>query len=160
MNQLAIGIISGFLIFLGTLGAILPFLPGLPLALAGLILFAWTSHAISIWGIAIFVGLVLVTILVDIFAPALAAKGRKVSKYGVWGALIGGFLGIALLGPIGILLGPLAGAFFGEMMNAGTTEDALQAAGAAMIGLVIGSVFKLMVGLAMFVYFLVNAINI
>jgi uncharacterized protein YqgC (DUF456 family) len=159
MNETLLAIICGFLMVLGTLGAILPFLPGLPLALLGLGIFAWFTDEISIWGLAVFAILTLITIVVDILAPAIAAKGRKASRLGVMGAIIGGILGIFALGPIGILLGPFVGAFIGEIMNAANTEHALRVAVASMFGLVISSIFKLMVGTGMFIYFLIAIIN-
>lgn len=158
MNDTWWALICGFLIILGTLGSILPFLPGLPVALAGLILFAVVTKSVSIWGIVVFSILTLLTVFVDVLAPAIAAKGRKASRMGVMGALIGGILGIFILGPLGILLGPFIGAFIGEMMHAGNTEHSFQIAIASMFGLVIGSAFKLIVGVSMFIYFLVEVI--
>lgn len=159
MNEAVLAVISGFLIVLGTLGAVLPFLPGLPLALVGLGLYAWFTDEISIWGLVVFAILTLLTIVVDVLAPAIAAKGRKASRMGVAGAIIGGILGIFLLGPIGILLGPFVGAFIGESMNAASGEHALRVAVASLFGLVIGSVFKLIVGTGMFIYFLIAIFN-
>lgn len=159
MDNLIVTIICGFLIALGTLGSVLPLLPGLPVAYGGLLLYFWLGSATDIstgdiWGIIIFGVLTLSTILVDVFAPALAAKGKKASKFGVIGAILGAIFGIFVMGPVGILLGPFLGAFIGEVMNAAKTEHALRVAFASMLGLVIGSVFKLIVGVSMFVYFL------
>src|SRR3989344_9138701 len=158
MDTIWIALISGLLIVIGTLGAILPFLPGLPVAWVGLLIYSIWGRA-DIWGLIVFGVLIGLTIIVDIFAPAIAAKGRKASKLGVMGAIIGGLIGIFALGPIGILLGPFVGAFIGEMMNAATTDHALKVAIASMFGLVIGSAFKLIVGVSMFIYFLVEVIR-
>ena len=155
MDTIWIALISGLLIVIGTLGAILPFLPGLPVAWVGLLIYSIWGRA-DIWGLIVFGVLIGLTIIVDIFAPAIAAKGRKASRLGVMGAIIGGLIGIFALGPIGILLCPFVGAFIGEMMNAANTEHALRVATAAMFGLVIGSAFKLIVGSAMFIYFLIR----
>ncbi len=152
-------LISGFLIVLGTIGSVLPFLPGLPVALAGLLLFALVTKSISIWGLIVFSILTLVTIIIDVLAPAIAAKGKKSSKLGVAGALIGGVVGIFVLGPIGILLGPFVGAFIGELMNNASHQHALSVAIASLFGLVISSAFKLIVGVSMFIYFIVEVIR-
>ncbi len=156
MNEVFWTVISGFLIILGTLGSVLPLLPGLPVALAGLILFAVITKSISIWGLVVFGILTLLTVVVDVLAPAIAAKGKKASSLGITGAMIGGLIGIFLLGPIGILLGPFIGAYIGEILSHSTGEHAFKVAFASMFGLVIGSAFKLIVGISMFVYFLVN----
>lgn len=151
-----VNILAGLLIIVGTLGAILPILPGLPLAWVGLFVYAWSTDftQISVWMILIFALLTAVTVIVDITAPALAAKGKKASRSGALGALIGGFVGVFTLGPIGIILGPFLGAFIGEMMYEANAEHAWRIAWASMLGLVVGSVFKLAVGFSMFIYFL------
>jgi uncharacterized protein YqgC (DUF456 family) len=159
MNDTLWAIICGFLIALGTLGSILPFLPGLPVALAGLILFAFVTKSISIWGLVVFTLLTLLTIFVDVLAPAIAAKGKKASDLGVAGALVGGVFGVIFLGPIGILLGPFVGAFIGEIMSAQSTDHAFKVALASMFGLIIGSAFKLVVGLSMMIYFLIAVLR-
>jgi uncharacterized protein len=159
VNNVLLVSLSFLLIILGTLGAVLPFLPGLPLALGGLILFAWFSKAVSGWTLIVFTILTLLTIVVDVLAPAIAASGRKASKLGIFGALIGAIFGIFILGPIGILLGPFIGAFLGELMNSATTQHAFRVAVASLFGLVIGSAFKLVVGFSMFLYFVVAAIR-
>ncbi|MBX4186669.1 MAG: DUF456 domain-containing protein [Candidatus Doudnabacteria bacterium] len=159
MNDVLLVCISGLLILLGTLGAVLPFLPGLPLAFVGLALFAWFSKAVSIWAIAFFAVLILLTVLVDVLAPAIAASGKKASSGGILGAIIGGIIGIFVLGPIGIVLGPFVGAFIGEIANASSTDKALKVAWSSMLGLVIGSLFKLLVGTVMFIYFVVGSVQ-
>ncbi len=158
MNNFLLISISGLLIVLGTVGSVLPFLPGLPVALAGLILFAWFSKAVSIWVLVVFGILTLLTIVLDILAPAIAAKGRKASAMGITGALLGGIFGI-FLGPIGIILGPFLGAFIGEIMNRANAEHALKIAIASVFGLIIGSLFKLIVGVSMFIYFVVAVVR-
>jgi uncharacterized protein YqgC (DUF456 family) len=160
MNNILVTIISGFLILLGTIGSILPFLPGLPLALGGLILFAWYTKALSVWPVVVFAILTLLTIVIDLVAPAMAAKGRKASRQGVVGALLGGFIGIFLMGPLGIILGPFIGAFVGEIMADKNAEHAWQVAFASLFGLVMGSVVKLTVGIGMFIYFIVAVFSI
>src|SRR3990167_9554982 len=101
-------ILSGFLIFIGMAGTILPFLPGPPVSLAGLILFGFVTNfeKVGVTAIAVFSALTLLTILFDIFGPALATKGYKSTGYGATGALLGAIFGVVFLGPIGAFLGP------------------------------------------------------
>ena len=68
------------------------------------------------------------------------------------------FAGIFILGPVGILLGPFAGAYLGELIAGGNQAHALKSAYGALIGLVVGSAFKLIVGISMFVYFMVRVL--
>jgi len=150
-------IISSLLIVAGTLGAVLPFLPGLPLAWIGLLLYAWAHHfpTSMIVGLIVFAVMIALTVVVDVFAPALAAYGHKASKTGLAGAIIGGIFGVIVLGPIGILIGPFVGAFIGELAHAGNSQHAIRVAFASRLGLIIGTAFKLLVGISMLVYFII-----
>lgn len=157
MNYALVSLLSGLLILAGIAGSILPFLPGLPVSYVGLFIFAWYTQfdLISVTSLIVFAALVALTVIFDVFAPALAAKGHKASGFGAAGAVIGTIGGVIVLGPIGIFLGPFIGAFVGELANTGaTTEHAFRVAWAAVIGMVLGSVFKLLVGLTMLIYFL------
>lgn len=153
-----ITLISGLLIIIGTIGAVLPFLPGLPVAYLGLILFAIFSKTVSVWALVVFGILTVLTILLDVFGPGLSAKGKKASNQAVMGAIIGAIFGIIVLGPVGIVLGPFLGAFLGEMSYSANTAHSFRIALASLWGLLITSVFKLIVGVSMFIYFLFAAI--
>ncbi|OGE83905.1 MAG: hypothetical protein A3B10_02140 [Candidatus Doudnabacteria bacterium RIFCSPLOWO2_01_FULL_44_21] len=161
MNEIILILISSFLILVGLVGTILPFLPGPPLSLAGLILYGWFTkfETVSILAVVIFSILTLFTFLFDIFAPALAAKGYRSSKYGAWGAVIGVLLGIVVLGPIGAFLGPFLGAFVGEFIAQRNHQVALRAAWGAFVGILIGTIFKLTITLAMLGYFIIKIIT-
>lgn len=161
MSDILIAIICSVVILLGTVGAVLPILPGIPVALAALWFFGFFTHfqSVSVLGAVVFSVLTLLTILLDVFAPALGARGYKSSRWGVIGAIVGGIAGIFVLGPLGALVGPFVGGFVGEYMHATNTEHALRVAWGAFIGMMIGSFFKLAVGLTMFVYFLVAVIR-
>ena len=113
---------------------------------------------IGAWGLGVFGILTLMTIVLDFLAPAIAAKGYKSSKMGSGGAIVGAFLGVFVLGPIGALIGPFIGAFVGEYMAVANSERAFKVATAAFIGFLLGSIFKLVVGVSMFVYFLIAVI--
>jgi len=105
-------ILAGILIFGGFLGALLPLLPGPPLAMAGLLIYAIAERftSVSPWVVGALALLTLSTILVDVFAPVLAAKGYKASRLGVIGSFVGAIVGL-WFGPLGIIVGPFVGAF-------------------------------------------------
>src|SRR3989344_2820305 len=88
-------ILAGILIFGGFLGALLPLLPGPPLAMAGLLIYAIAERftSVSPWVVGALALLTLSTILVDVFAPVLAAKGYKASRLGVIGSFVGFVVG-------------------------------------------------------------------
>lgn len=151
------GLVSGFLILLGLAGAVLPFLPGPPLALAGLIIYAWATDfaTIGVTALSVFAALTLVTILFDVFGPALTARGYKASKYGTIGAIVGGLAGVMVLGPIGAFLGPFLGAFAGELIAPkAQIPSALRSAWGAFVGFLLGAIFKFAITLGMLGYFI------
>jgi uncharacterized protein YqgC (DUF456 family) len=131
------------------------------MGLAALWFFGFYTHfqSVSIWGAVIFSVLTLLTILLDVFAPALGARGYKSSKWGGTGAIVGGLLGIFIMGPIGAIVGPFVGGFIGEYMHAANAHHALRVAWGSFVGMIIGSLFKLIVGISMFIYFVVVAIH-
>jgi len=119
-----------------------------------LFLYAWFTdyEKITPLVLIIFGILLLLTIIVDVAAPALGAKGYKSSRYGVIGSILGAFLGMFFL-PIGIIVGPFVGGFVGEYFFGRNLEHATRVAWGSFVGLLIGSLFKLAVIAGMFVYF-------
>lgn len=158
MNYFLVSLISGVLILAGIFGSLLPILPGLPVAFLGILIFAiYTKFSlISGLALAVFAILTVLTIIVDTVSAPLFARGHKASNFGTAGALIGAILGVFVLGPLGILLGPFIGAFIGELANASDAHHAWRVAFGALWGTIAGTAFKLIVGLSMFVYFLIR----
>lgn len=151
--------ISGFLILIGLAGTVLPFLPGPPVSLAGLVLYGFATdfEKVGVTAILVFSSLTLLTILFDVFGPALTAKGYKSTGYGVAGALLGAVFGVVVLGPLGAFVGPFLGAFIGEILAPkAQIETAIRSAWGAFVGLLLGTIFKFIVTLAMAVYFAVS----
>src|SRR3989338_6999496 len=154
-------ILCGFLILAGTAGAGLPFLPGLPVALVGLWIFAIANHfqVVSLWAAIVFTIFAIVVEVANVMAPGIGAKGAKSTRWGVVGAFIGTVIGVALFGPLGIVIGPFVGTLLGEMMRGTETEHAVRSARGAVVGILIGSFLKISFGLSMFIYFVVVAIR-
>lgn len=155
-NHTLVAIISAILMLGGIAGSILPFLPGPPLGLAGLLLYAIVTkfQTVSVAAIIIFGALTILTIVLDVAAPALGAKGKKASRQGVWGSIIGGIAGMFVMGPFGIVIGPFVGAFIGEYLNKPNSEQALRAAWGSFLGFLVGTLARTAVAIAMGVYFL------
>ena len=112
----------------GIAGSVIPALPGPPLSFVGLLLLL-PCEGDGISGMTLFVtgaAAVAITVL-DYVAPAWMTKKSGGSKYGIWGASIGMLVGL-FMGPLGIVLGPFAGAFIGEMLAKNSTEMALKMA--------------------------------
>lgn len=136
-------ILAALCMLIGLIGCIVPGLPGVPIAYAGLWIaqatervdFSW--QALLVWGIVTIV----VTVL-DYVVPALGTKRYGGTKWGVWGSTIGVFVGM-FFGAVGVIVGPLAGAVLGEMLNGKEWREALRAGWGSFIGLLFGTILKL-----------------
>ncbi len=137
--------VSFLLVLGGALGVILPFIPGVPIAWFGMLAFAYATHFTAItWKVLlVFLGFVLLTMAVDIIAPMVGAKKYNASRFGIIGSFLGLIFGIMVLGPIGIIVGPFAGTFLGELFEGRESEQALQSAKGTAIGFLAGSAIKL-----------------
>ncbi len=153
MDYLLIGI--GILcLLLGLLGGILPVLPGPPLSYLALLLLHFTdryqfsSRFLLIWGV-----ITAVVFVLDYLIPIWGTKKFGGSKQGVWGSMIGLILGLFLLPPIGIIIGPFAGAVIGELIAGKDHSAALRAGLGSFIGFLLGTLLKLIVSGMMIWYF-------
>ena len=160
MAYFLVSLVCGILILGGVAGSLLPVFPGLPVAYLGLLIFAFFTHFATVTGsaLAVFAILILLTIVMDTFGAALFARGHKASSFGTAGAIIGAIAGVFILGPLGILFGPFLGAFIGELANASDTHHAWRVAWGALMGTIAGTAFKLIVGSAMSIYFLIRVL--
>jgi len=144
-------ILSFVMVTIGLLGIVLPILPSITIAWLGLLLFAYATEfsVITLKAVIIFLILTVLVMALDIAAPLLGAKKYRASKYGTLGAFGGTILGLLFLGPIGIIVGPLAGAFLGEFFSGRNSKEALQSAKGTLIGFLASSLIKLVLVLVM-----------
>ncbi|MBW8366481.1 MAG: DUF456 domain-containing protein [Arenimonas sp.] len=147
-------LIAGVLVLVGLLGTVLPVLPGLPVMFAGMLLAAWAGdfQHIGAGTLAALGALVLISIAVDLAASVLGAQRSGASSKGLWGAGIGGFVGI-FFGIPGLLAGPFLGASLGEMAQGRPWHDASKVGLGTWLGLLLGAILKLMLAFWMLVLF-------
>lgn len=141
----------------GLLGVILPFLPGVPLAWLGLLLFAALTdfQKISSGAVLIFFGLTLLTLVLDLVLPLIGAKRFKASKQGILGASLGLLLGVFIFNFWGILLGPLLGALIGELVARKDSSQAARSALGTFVGFLAGVLIKVVLILVMMGFLIV-----
>lgn len=137
-------ILGALALLAGIAGCILPFLPGPPIAWAGLVILHFSTYADLPGKTLVISGIItLIIILADLLLPVWAARRRGVSRAARQGVVIGMILGL-FFGPWGILAGPLAGAFVGELIaRRGDSRAALKAAWGAFTGFLFGTGLKL-----------------
>ena len=136
-------VLGAICMIVGIVGCIVPALPGVFLAYGGLWLLQLTDRVQFSWRFMIIWGLVaLVARVLDYIVPAWGTKKFGGSKKGVWGSTIGLIVGL-FMGPWGIVLGPFVGAVLFEMMDNKNFNDALRSCFGSFIGLLAGTIIKL-----------------
>ena len=144
-------VIAFILIVIGIIGCIVPGLPGTPIAYAGLWIAQATDRVDFSWQFLLIWGIVtLVVSVLDYAVPAWGTKQFGGTKYGVWGSTLGVFVGL-LFGAVGVILGPLVGAILFELLaialhgqiNRENIAAAFRAGWGSFIGILVGTVLKL-----------------
>ncbi len=144
---------SGLLIILGIVGSVLPVLPGPIIGYSGLVLLYFTrAHPFSVSFLIVFAVLTLAVTVIDYLMPVYGTKRFHGSKYGVWGSTIGVVLGMFFL-PLGVILGPFAGAYVGEVVSGKRFDEALKPAFGSFVGFLAGMGMKLILTGGMAYYY-------
>lgn len=147
--------IAGFLatvlvMGVGVLGTVLPVIPG-----AGLIFLAAVGHRLvfgvngaPIWLLCLLGFLAVLSVAVDFGSSVLGAKRFGATRWGIWGASLGGLAGL-FMGRLALLLGPFLGAAASEAIGGRDWKNAARAGAGAALGLVAGTVAKLLCAVVM-----------
>ena len=152
-------LIAAVMIVIGLLGAVLPALPGLPLVFAGMLVAAWADGFSNVpVGVLVLLGvLTLLSLAIDFWATALGAKRVGAGRKAIMGAMLG-TLGGLFLGPVGLILGPFAGALAGELLHRRSLDrahigDAAKIGFGTWMGILFGVVLKLGLAFTMLAIF-------
>ncbi len=130
------------LIVIGLIGCVVPGIAGPPISYIALLLLQWSKHPFSnefMW-VMLFVVLA-VTVLDNLFS-VFSTRLTGGSKAGTWGAAIGLIAGF-FFGATGVILGPFVGALLGELINGKRSDVAFKSAFGAFLGILFGTVLKL-----------------
>lgn len=143
----------------GVIGTILPLLPGVVLVYFGILLYGIMTHFATLHpGFFIVQTIILVIVFAsDYVSAAVGAKVFGGSKQAMFGAIVGTILALIFLGPAGIIIGPIAGAFIVELLRGSEVKKALQVGFGTLLGVLGGTLFKLAAELVMIIYFFVAA---
>lgn len=149
------------MILVGFFGTFLPVLPGTTLIFGGMLAhyflmgmqagsgLTWQSLVV----IALFWGL---SIAVEWVSSAMGAKYFGSSKYGVWGAVIGGLVGLLFSLP-GLILGPIVGVFVAELWFAKKEwKPAANSTVGTVVGGLAGMVVKMLLAMAMIAWYVAD----
>ena len=149
-QQTLLYMLAALLALVGLAGIVVPALPGLPLVFAGMLLAAWADgfEQVSAWVLVLLGLLTLVSFAVDFWATAHGARRVGASRKAVAGAVIGTFAGLFFF-PVGLLVGPFAGALAGELLHGREWRQAAKVGFGTWIGVVLAVVLKLGLAFAM-----------
>lgn len=150
-------IIAALFMIAGIIGAFIPIVPGTPLSYIGILILHFTYDGHFSWLFLISWGVVVaITITLDSLLPAEGARRTGGSRTGIYGALLGGVLGLFFFPPAGILFGPIVGAFIGEIIAGKKTDSALRAALGSFVGYLVATGLKVGVAIILAYYFFLN----
>jgi len=147
----------GFLFcLLGLVGSFLPVLPGPLTSWVGLLILHLTSVLYINWTfLGITLAVSIAVWILDYVVPAMGTKRFGGTKYGMIGSSIGLIIGLIFLGPLGIIIGPFAGAFIGELIiDTENISKALKAAFGSFIGFLTGTFIKFVVCIVFLVLYI------
>lgn len=143
------------LILVGLAGTVLPALPGAALVFGGILLGAWIDdfQRVGTTVVILCAVLMLLSWAADYASALLGAKRAGASRQAVIGAALGTVLGL-FTGLIGLLFMPLLGAAVGQYLSDRDAARAAQVGVSTWIGLLIGTVAKVVISFVMVGLFL------
>lgn len=143
---------------MGIIGTILPALPGVIVIFGGMVLYGFMTNfaGLSIYFFIMQSAVMLVIFLVDFLASAVSTKKYGGSKQAAFGAVLGTIVGIMVFGPLGVIIGPFAGSVITEIIIGKQIKQAVIVGFGSLVGVIGGTIFKLLAEIVMIVYFFIN----
>ncbi len=157
IGQIILWIVVIALFLIGLAGTILPTLPGNLLIFGGALVYGIFTEfeEVTFWVLAALAGISIGAQVLDYAAEAYGAKRFGATKYGIWGAIIGGIVGLMTLNVGGLVLGIFLGAVIPEILVGGRSlKGALRIGWGSLLGFLGGTFMKFILGLVMIGIFL------
>lgn len=152
-------ILAIILTIVGLIGSIVPALPGPPLSLAGLAIIYWfLPGSISSSLLVAMIILTVVAAVLDYLAPIILTRVGGGSEQAVLCTTLGLIVGLFFM-PIGLILGPLIGAFVGEYSNSAKLGKALWIAFLSFLSFLFTTVIKVILTAVMSYYIFAAVIS-
>jgi uncharacterized protein YqgC (DUF456 family) len=118
------------------------------------------ASGIRWWSFAVLLLLLIASQAFEFFSGAAGTKWFGGSKWGAWGAFVGGLVGMFFF-PLGLFLGPLIGALLFEKYFAKQENKvALSSGVGSVVGTVTGMVIKFGFGVLMVIWFVLDALEV
>ena len=139
LTWIALGLVA-----LGVVGSVLPLVPGGGLSVVGVLGYWWsTGYAEpSALLVAVLVGVGILTMVVDYFGGAIAARAGGASALTTAVAVLVGLVLLFVAGPVGFILGIAATVFAVEFAQHADAEAGLRVALWATVGVLASTVVQ------------------
>ena len=136
----------------GIVGAVVPAVPGTSLNMAALIIsYLLCPGEISTHLLLALLIAGVIVIILDYVAPIWMTRAGGGSKSAVWGSTIGLVAGLFFM-PIGLIVGPLIGAFVGEITDSHRPGKAIKVSLWSFAAFLLTTGIKLMAGIVISYY--------
>lgn len=148
--DIALYVLAALLMLGGLAGSVLPMLPGIPMVFGGI----WLAAAVDgyrhlgLWWLLVIGAIGTVGVIVDFVAGTLGARRVGASPRALWGAAIGTVVGM-FFGIPGLLFGPFIGAILGELASGTSVLRSTQVGVGTWLGLLFGTLLKLVLSFLM-----------
>lgn len=155
MEPIALYLLAVVLVIIGLAGTVMPVIPGALLVFAGLFVAAWADGFARVGTVALVIigALGVLSFVADFLASMFGAKRVGASPLALFGAALGGGLGL-FFGLAGMILGPFVGAVAGELLARGRLAQAGKVGLGTWLGLVAAAVLKVIIAFMMIATFL------
>lgn len=143
----------------GLAGSIIPGVPGPPLIFAGTLIYALATRFEKVgWFTLLILGIIAALAqIVDYLAAVYGVKKLGGSKWGMWGSILGGLIGLFIANIPGMIVGLFAGAFFMELWKGNKDLFSSTKVGwGSLMGFLGGTLMKVIFSLIMIGIFLVD----
>ena len=153
-------VVTSCLLVAGLAGCILPVLPGhlilLIAAVAHRLMLGREESGLAWWSFLVLAAFMTISQASEFASGAAGTRWFGGTKWCAWGAFIGSLIGMFFL-PIGLLLGPLAGAVIAEIVvEKRHPKPAVVSGIGSVVGTLAGMIVKLIIGGLMIVWFFLD----
>ena len=157
--EILILVISFLVMFIGLIGSIVPMIPGPPLVLAGVFIYAvFTKFTVVGWKILVVLSvLAALGVFLDYSASLVGARKFGATRLSIWLGALGLLVGVVMIFfgfPWAIIVGPIVGVGIGEAIAKRKAIPAVRASAGSMIGVFVGVIVKFVICLAMITIFI------
>ena len=141
---------------IGLVGAVVPGVPGPPLSFAGLLLLNFCNDTEISWSALLIAAIIAVGVtVIDFIAPVWLTNKKGGSKYAMWGAIIGMFVGMPF-GLLGITIAPFVCALIGELIYGTPLDKAVNVAFVSFVAFMLTTGVKFVYSLVLLIIVLVK----